>query len=174
LSRAAVFQAQPPVCVWTVPVRTHTPLPSVNDPKLLVDGESFQPGAGPYPTRGSIADTAPVEELAALLVGADSSPLFMVPYELQDGLGESTNGIPDRDKVIASLWTRGAAFLQPPMPVMTTARRFTSWGWLHPNANNGGASGYASTVSNQSWVQLPEPYAQSPSRPAGIAYVPAV
>ena len=27
---------------------------------------------------------------------------------------------------------------------------------VHPDANNGGAAGYASTVSKQSWVQLPD------------------
>ncbi len=29
-------------------------------------------------------------------------------------------------------------------------------GMVHPEANNGGAAGYASTISNQSWVQLPD------------------
>ena len=44
-------------------------------------------------------------------------------------------------------------------------------GMVHPDANNGGASGYASTVSNQSWVQLPK-HIPSPI-PAGWDALPA-
>ena len=37
------FRAQPPVCVWTVPVRTHTPLPSTTDPNFWRMVRPFQP-----------------------------------------------------------------------------------------------------------------------------------
>lgn len=85
------------------------------------------------------------------------------PYELEDGWGV-TNGIPDRDKVITSLWLRAQLSFNPdacddigaPVHFM---------GMVHPDANNGGASGYASTVSKQSWVQLPD-HLPNPAPPA--------
>ena len=34
IAKAVNFQSQPPVCVMTVPVRTHTPIPSTYDPNF--------------------------------------------------------------------------------------------------------------------------------------------
>ena len=150
-SQTVTFQAQPPVCVWTVPVRTHTPLPSVNDPNFVSMVDHFT-RRWPVPATWIYRDTEPVEELQVCWYGPVPYPCFG-PYELEDGWGLD-NGIPDRDKVIVSLWTRAQLSFNPdacddigaPVHFM---------GMVHPNANNGGASGYASTVSNQSWVQLP-------------------
>ena len=152
LSRSISFQAQPPVCVWTVPVRTHTPMPSVNDPNFWSMVDHFK-RRWPVPDAWIYRDTEQVEELEVCWYGPVPYPCFG-PYELEDGWG-LTNGIPDRDKVIVSLWTRAQLSFNPdacddigaPVHFM---------GIVHPDANNGGASGYASTVSNQSWVQLPE------------------
>ena len=150
--RTVTFQNQPPVCVWTVPVRTHTPLPSIYDPNFnaMVSGFAQR---WPVPDVWIYRDTDPVEELQLCWSWGIPYPCYG-PYELEDGWG-LTNGIPDRDKVLASLWTRALLTFNPdacddigaPVHFM---------GMVHPDANNGGASGYASTVSNQSWVQLPD------------------
>ncbi len=151
LSDTVIFQNQPPVCVMTVPVRTHTALPSVYDPNVGAMVSHFN-RRWPVPDTWIFRDTEPVAELEVCWYGPVPYPCFG-PYELEDGWG-LTNGIPDRDKVIASLWTRALLSFNPdacddigaPVHFM---------GLVHPDANNGGADGYASTVSNQSWVQLP-------------------
>jgi hypothetical protein len=145
------FENQPPVCVWTVPVRTHTPRPSTNDPNFWEMVDRFEQ-RWPVPDVWIYRDTDPVEELQVCWYGPFPYPCYG-PYELEDGWSVS-NGIPDRDKVLASLWTRAQLTFNPdacddigaPVHFM---------GMVHPDANNGGASGYASTVSKQSWVQLP-------------------
>ena len=146
------FENQPPVCVMTVPVRTHTPLPSVYDPNVGIMVSNFD-RRWPVPAAWIYRDTEPVEELGLCSWHGIPYPCFGA-YELEDGWG-LTNGIPDRDKVIASLWTRALLSFNPdacddigaPVHFM---------GLVHPDANNGGAAGYASTISNQSWVQLPD------------------
>ena len=145
------FQNQPPVCVMTVPVRTHNPLPSVYDPNVGLMVSNFD-RRWPVPETWIFRDSSPVEELEVCTWHYIPYPCFG-PYELSDGWG-LTNGIPDRDKVISSLWTRALLSFNPdacddigaPVHFM---------GMVHPDADNGGASGYASTISNQSWVQLP-------------------
>ena len=98
-------------------------------------------------------DTDPVEELQVCWAGPVPYPCYG-PYELEDGWG-ITNGIPDRDKVIVSLWGRALLSFNPDS-CDNIGAPVHFMGMVHPDANNGGASGYASTVSNQSWVQLPE------------------
>jgi hypothetical protein len=152
LAQAVSFQNQPPVCVRAVPVRTHTPLPSVNDPNFFAMIDHFK-RRWPTPDVWVFRDSSAVEELQVCTYGPFPYPCHG-PYELEDGWG-LTNGIPDRDKVIASLWARAQLSFNPdacddigaPVHFM---------GMVHPDANNGGAAGYASTVSNQSWVQLPD------------------
>ena len=152
LTQPLTFQDQPPVCVWTVPVRTHTPLPSTNDPNFWAMVSQFS-RRWPAPATWIFRDTKPDEELEVCWYGPFPYPCYG-PYELEDGWG-ITNGIPDRDKVITSLWLRAQLSFNPdacddigaPVHFM---------GMVHPAANNGGKAGYASTVSNQSWVQLPE------------------
>ncbi len=152
LARIVNFQNQPPVCVWTVPVRTHTPLPSTNDPNFWSMVSHFN-RRWPVPDTWVFRDTNPVEELQVCWWGPFPHPCYG-PYELEDGWS-ITNGPPDRDKVIVSLWGRALLSFNPdacddrgaPVHFM---------GMVHPNANNGGAAGYASTISNQSWVQLPD------------------
>ena len=152
LTKTVNFQNQPPVCVWTVPVRTHTPKPSTTDPNFWSMVSQFN-RRWPVPDTWIFRDTNPVEELQVCWAGPFPYPCHG-PYELEDGWG-ITNGPPDRDKVIISLWTRAQLSFNPdacddigaPVHFM---------GLVHPDANNGGASGYASTVSNQSWVQLPD------------------
>ena len=152
LSRPISFQNQPPVCVWTVPVRTHTPLPSTNDPNFWSMVSHFN-RRWPVPDTWIFRDTDPVQELQVCWAGPFPYPCHG-PYELEDGWG-ITNGIPDRDKVIVSLWTRAQLSFNPDACDNINAP-VHFMGMVHPNANNGGASGYASTVSNQSWVQLPD------------------
>lgn len=160
LTQAVSFRDLPPVCVWTVPVRTHTPLPSIDDPNFFAMVDQFKRR---WPVRDVwiFEDTEPVEELQVCFYGPFPYPCYG-PYELEDGWG-LTNGIPDRDKVIVSLWGRALLSFNPdacddigaPVHFM---------GLVHPDANNGGAAGYASTISNQSWVQLPD-HSPSPVSP---------
>lgn len=151
LNRAVQFQSQPPVCVMTVPVRTHTPLPSTNDPNFWGMISHFD-RRWPVPTTWVFRDTSPVEELEGCWWGPIPHPCFG-PYELEDGWS-LTNGMPDRDKVIVSLWAR-ALLTYNPDACDDIGAPVHFMGMVHPEANNGGASGYASTISKQSWVQLP-------------------
>jgi len=151
LSRTFVFQTQPPVCVWTVPVRTHTPVPSTQNPNFWNMVDHFK-RRWPVPDVWIFRDTEPVEELQVCTWGPFPYPCYG-PYELEDGWG-LTNGMPDRDKVITSLWGRALLSFNPDSCDNRNAP-VHFMGLVHPQANNGGASGYASTVSNQSWVQLP-------------------
>jgi hypothetical protein len=151
LSQQLNFQNQPPVCVMTVPVRTHNPLPSTNDPNFWTMVSQFD-RRWPVPQTWIYRDTDPVEELEVCSWHGIPYPCYG-PYELSDGWG-ITNGPPDRDKVIISLWTRATLSFNPdacddigaPVQFM---------GMVHPDADNGGASGYASLISSESWVQLP-------------------
>ncbi|MBX3002149.1 MAG: IPT/TIG domain-containing protein [Caldilineaceae bacterium] len=151
LTANLVFQNQPPVCVWTVPVRTHTPLPSIKDPNFWAMVDRFET-LWPVPDVWVFRDTNPVEELQVCWAGPFPYPCYG-PYELEDGWG-LTNGIPDRDKVIVSLWTRAQLSFNPDV-CDDIGAPVHFMGMVHPAANNGGAAGYASTISNQSWVQLP-------------------
>jgi hypothetical protein len=161
ISQIVSFQSVPPVCVWTVPVRTHSPLPSVNDPNFWPMIDQFE-RRWPTPDVWVFRDTDPVEELEICTYYGIPYPCHG-PYELDDGWS-LTNGIPDRDKVIASLWTRALLSFNPdscddidaPVHFM---------GMVHPEAENGGAAGYASTISKQSWVQLPA-HTPNPIAPA--------
>jgi hypothetical protein len=146
------FQSQPPVCVVTVPVRTHTPKPSVYDPNVGIMVSNFD-RRWPVPETWIYRDTSSVEELEICTWYGVPYPCFG-PYELEDGWG-LTNGIPDRDKVIVSLWTRAQLSFNPDA-CDDIGAPVHHMGIVHPDANNGGAAGYASTVSNQSWVQLPD------------------
>ena len=65
----------------------------------------------PVPDAWIYRDTEPVEELQVCWYGPVPYPCFG-PYELEDGWG-LTNGIPDRDKVIVSLWTRAQLSFNP-------------------------------------------------------------
>ncbi|MCB9156830.1 MAG: IPT/TIG domain-containing protein [Caldilineaceae bacterium] len=161
LSQAVTFQNQPPVCVWTVPVRTHTPLPSTTDPNFWGMVSHFN-RRWPVPDTWIFRDTDPVEELQVCWAGPFPYPCYG-PYELQDGWS-ITNGPPDRDKVIISLWARALLSFNPDACDDVSAP-VHFMGMVHPNANNGGASGYASLISKQSWVQLP-PHTPNPI-PAG-------
>lgn len=152
LSQTVNFQGQPPVCVWTVPVRTHTPLPSTTDPNFWSMVSQFD-RRWPVPETWIFRDTDPVEELQVCWAGPFPYPCHG-PYELEDGWG-ITNGPPDRDKVIMSLWARALLTFNPDACDDISAP-VHFMGMVHPDANNGGASGYASTISNQSWVQLPD------------------
>lgn len=151
LTQAVSFQTAPPVCVMTVPVRTHTPLPSVYDPNFAAMVDQFA-RRWPTPEVWVFRDTAPVEELELCSYYGLPYPCFG-PYELSDGWG-LTNGIPDRDKVIAALWTRALLSFNPDVCDDIDAP-VHFMGLVHPAADNGGASGYASPFSKQSWVQLP-------------------
>ncbi|NJN18342.1 MAG: fibronectin type III domain-containing protein [Oscillochloris sp.] len=150
ISQNITFQEAPPICVWTVPVRTHTPLPSVYDPNFSTMIDHFK-RRWPTPDVWVFRDVEPVEELELCSYYGLPYPCHG-PYELSDGWG--FGGLPDRDKVIVSLWTRALLSFNPdscddigaPVHFM---------GMVHPAADNGGFAGYASTVSNQSWVQLP-------------------
>jgi hypothetical protein len=152
------FQKQPPVCVWTVPVRTHTPLPSTTDPNFWEMVDRFKT-RWPVPDVWIYRDTTPVAELEVCWKGPFPYPCFG-PYELEDGWSLS-NGIPDRDKVIASLWTRAQLTFNPDA-CDDAGAPVHFMGLVHPAANNGGSAGYASTVSKQSWVQLP-PHSPNPA-----------
>ncbi|MCB0067452.1 MAG: hypothetical protein KDD77_09895, partial [Caldilineaceae bacterium] len=103
LAQTLTLQNQPPVCVWTVPVRTHTPLPSTHDPNFWAMVNQFN-RRWPVPDTWIYRDTEPDEELEVCWWGPVPYPCYG-PYELEDGWG-ITNGIPDRDKVITSLWLR--------------------------------------------------------------------
>lgn len=162
LSVAAVFRDQPPVCVMTVPVRTHSPRPSTTDPNFYTMVDHFR-RRWPIPDVWVYRDTSPVEELEVCWYGPLPYPCFG-PYELEDGWG-ITNGIPDRDKVIASLWTRALLSFNPDA-CDSIGAPVHFMGMVHPDAENGGLLGYASTISNQSWVQLP---AHGPVGPGWIA-----
>lgn len=151
MARTVNFQNQPPVCVWTVPVRTHTPLPSTTDPNFWSMVSHFN-RRWPVPDTWVFRDTSPVEELQVCWWGPFPYPCYG-PYELEDGWS-ITNGPPDRDKVIMSLWGRALLSFNPDV-CDDRGAPVHFMGMVHPNANNGGASGYASTISNQSWVQLP-------------------
>jgi hypothetical protein len=152
LSQPLTFQAQPPVCVMTVPVRTHTPRPSTKDPNFAAMVSQFD-RRWPVPETWIFRDTDPVEELEVCWWGPFPHPCHG-PYELEDGWG-ITNGMPDRDKVIVSLWGRALLSFNPDA-CDSIGAPVHFMGLVHPDANNGGASGYASTVSSQSWVQLPD------------------
>ncbi len=152
LAQTIVFQNQPPVCVWTVPVRTHTPKPSTTDPNFWSMVSHFD-RRWPVPQTWIYRDTEPVEELQVCWAGPFPYPCYG-PYELEDGWG-ITNGPPDRDKVIVSLWTRAQLSFNPDQCDNIDAP-VHFMGMVHPDANNGGASGYASLHSSQSWVQLPD------------------
>ena len=157
LSRTVQFASQPPVCVWTVPVRTHTPLPSVTDPNFWSMVDQFT-RRWPTPDTWIYRDTNPVEELEVCWAGPLPYPCFG-PYELDDGW--SVIIPPDRDKVIVSLWTRQQLSFKPDA-CNDAGAPLHFMGMVHPDAENGGASGYASLISNQSWVQLP-PHSPNPA-----------
>ncbi|MCC7021133.1 MAG: hypothetical protein IT332_15330 [Ardenticatenales bacterium] len=148
---SVVFLDRPPVCVMTVPVRTNTALPRTTDPNFRTMVDHFH-RRWPIPDVWVYRDTSPVEELEVCWYGPVPYPC-LGPYELDDGWG-LTNGIPDRDKVIVSLWTRALLSFNPDA-CDTIGAPVHFMGMVHPDAPNGGSSGYASTVSNQSWVQLP-------------------
>ena len=151
-NQPVTFQNQPPVCVWTVPVRTHTPKPSTTDPNFWAMISHFN-RRWPVPDTWVFRDTNPVEELEVCWWGPFPHPCYG-PYELEDGWS-ITNGMPDRDKVIVSLWGRALLSFNPDACDNISAP-VHFMGMVHPDANNGGASGYASTISKQSWVQLPD------------------
>ena len=106
----------------------------------------------PVPQTWIFRDTDPVEELQVCWEGPFPYPCYG-PYELQDGWS-ITNGPPDRDKVLMSLWARALLSFNPDA-CDNIGAPVHFMGMVHPNANNGGASGYASLISTNSWVQLP-------------------
>ena len=75
LSQTVTIQKEPPVCVWTVPVRTHTPLPSVIDPNVGSMVSHFT-RRWPVPDTWIFRDTEPVEELQVCWAGICSLPLL--------------------------------------------------------------------------------------------------
>ncbi len=151
LKKILTFQPQPPVCVMTAPVRTHSPLPSTRDPNFAAMVDQFK-RRWPVPDAWIFRNTSPVEELQVCTWYGIPHPCFG-PYELEEGWG-LLNGIPDRDKVIISLWTRALLSFNPDACDNISAP-VHYMGMVHPAANNGGASGYASLISTNSWVQLP-------------------
>jgi hypothetical protein len=166
ISKTVTFQNQPPVCVWTVPVRTHNPRPSTKDPNFPAMVNKFKQ-LWPVPDVWVYRDTNPVEELEVCWYGPFPHPCYG-PYELTDGWG-ITNGIPDRDKVIVSLWARALLTFNPDACDNIGAPTHFM-GMVHPDANTGNVAGYASTVSSQSWVKLPG-HVPNPL-PAGWNFVP--
>ena len=62
ITQSVSFQKAAPVCVMTVPVRTHTPLPSVYDPNFFAMVDQME-RRWPTPDVWVFRDTDPVEEL---------------------------------------------------------------------------------------------------------------
>jgi hypothetical protein len=153
LTQAVTFITQPPVCIMAAPVRTHTALPSTSDPNFSAMIDQFKRR---YPTPDVwVFPSGSVEEAELCWWGPFPYPCGG-PFELQEGwaLGNGVLPIADRDEVIVNLWVR-AQLSANPSACNNAGAPVHFMGMVHPNANNGGALGYASTISNQSWVQLP-------------------
>ncbi|MCO6451900.1 MAG: fibronectin type III domain-containing protein [Caldilineales bacterium] len=148
------FRNEPPVCVWTVPVRTDTPLPSIHDPNFWEMVDRFKV-RWPVPSTWVFRDTEPVEETQLCFSYGIPYPCGG-PYELDQGWSLS-NGIPDRDKVILSLWAR-AQLSYNPDACDDIGAPVHFMGMVHPDANTGNVAGYASLYSTNSWVRLPQHY----------------
>lgn len=152
LSSTLSFQNQPPVCVWTAPVRTNAPLPTIDDPNFWSMVSHFD-RRWPAPQTWVFRDPSPVEELEVCWYGPLPYPCYG-PYELEEGWSLD-NGIPDRDKVIASLWARSLLTFNPDV-CDNIGAPVHFMGMVHPSANTGGVAGYASLYTKDSWVKLPE------------------
>ncbi len=136
ISQTLTFQAQPPVCVMTVPVRTHNPRPSVYDPNVNTMFSNFE-RRWPVPDVWIFRDTSPVEELEVCWWGPVPYPCFG-PYELTDGWG--LGGIPDADKVIVSLWGRAQLSFNPDVCDDINAP-VHFMGLVHPRCEHGQRAG---------------------------------
>lgn len=151
LAATVNFQGQPPVCVVTIPVRTHTPLPSTDDPHFGEMIARFQ-RLWPISYVRIIEDPEPIEELETCWWGPFPHPCYGA-YELDEGWG-LLNGIPDRAKALASIYYRTKISDDPRFCQEYNASTHYM-GIVHRDAPTGDSTGYAMPTTNQSWVKLP-------------------
>jgi hypothetical protein len=149
-SRTAAFQSQPPACATYVPVHTHNPTTSTNMPNFWDMVGRFK-RLWPMPSMLNFSTDWQAEETQVCWYGPFPYPCGG-PFELNEGASVS-DWIPDKDEAIAVLW---AYDLIHYAPACDDAGGYTHYmGLVHPQAATGTTSGYASTVSAQSWVKLP-------------------
>lgn len=153
------FQNQPPACVVTMPVRTHTALPTLQDPNVWNMIDRFK-RLWPVPDVWVFLQAEPVEELQACWWGFIPYPCYG-PYELEEGWSFG-NGMPDKDKAIASIGAR-AVFSDDPDICDNRGASVHYMGMVHPEANTGNTTGYANLIINASWVKLPPHTTISPN-----------
>ncbi len=97
------FRNAPPLCAVFIPVHTHNPLPSIQDP-WFAEAVSLWARLWPGPGIWTYRQIAPIEELELCWWGPFPYPCFG-PYELDQG-SDWDNWIPDADKVNLSLFER--------------------------------------------------------------------
>ncbi len=150
LSQALTFQPEAPACAIYVPVRTNNPKTSTAMPNFWDMVGRFQ-RLWPVPNMLNFTTGWQAEEVEVCWWGPFPHPCGG-PFELNEDASIS-DWIPDRDEAIAQLWLFNVV---NDAPACNSAGGYTHiMGMVHPSAPTGGTSGYASTVSAESWVKLP-------------------
>lgn len=151
------FGSEPDACLMLSPVRTHTALPSYNDPNFWPTIQRFN-SLWPTAKTNVLWLGEPIEEWG--ICYTSKFPNLSYPclgaYELEEGWSP-TNFPPDRDRVIMQLIARHALSLLDAKSLcdLGILDPMHAVGMVHPDANTGGDGGYAWPVFHASWTQFP-------------------
>ena len=146
------FQSQPPLCILAVPVRTHYPNPTVNDPNFRDMVDRFK-RVWPISQVNLYRTSMVVEEPQLCWYGPFPYPCGG-PFELDE-----TGLIDDRDMAMGLLMLISLGW-SVSCGIGGNGEAHTM-GMVSPYAPTGGVSGYANLVVNASWVQSP-PHSPNP------------
>lgn len=145
------FQNQPPACVVTLPVWTHTPDPKLSDANVRDMIRRFA-RLWPVPEVWTYSVNARAEEVEVCWWGPFPYPCTG-PLELEEDAGV-LNLLADRDDAILAIATIDL-FTDDPDACDNIGAPVHYMGMVHPSANTGNVGGYASLLINSSWVKLP-------------------
>ncbi len=145
------FQNQPPACVVTLPVWTHTPDPKLSDPNVM-DMIRRYSRLWPVPEVWTYKVNARAEEAEVCWWGPFPYPCTG-PLELEED-ASVLNLLADRDDAILAIAAIDL-FTDDPDACDNIGAPVHYMGMVHPSANTGSVAGYASLLVNSSWVKLP-------------------
>ncbi len=149
VQKGVTFVNRPPSCMVFIPVNTHAPTPSLDDPNT---GAMWERYTALWPTKElkRYSQAEPIEELEICFAGGWFPYPCFGPYELPD----------DGAWVIASLVTRDT-FSDDPDACDDAGTRTQYIGMVHPNTNSNDKGGRATVLGEgnlclaAAWVKFP-------------------
>jgi hypothetical protein len=146
------FEYRPPACTVFIPIRTHAPPASTSLPNFYDMVDLFE-RLWPVPDVWVYSQSADIPEVEVCWAFIFPYPC-VGPFEMDEGWSFTPPFIPDKDKVMASLFIRWL-FSDDPAACDDNGSAIHYVGMVHPDTTMTSHGGYANYYSPVSYVKLP-------------------